>query len=405
MKPRRGGSKVAVVCGGGGVTGGVFEVGALKALDLALGGGVVTELDCYVGVSAGAIVATGLAAGLGPEDLEAAIVRGRTGRKAPPPMARGDIYGLDGGAWVRSLARMPAHMASSFVRGWMPGESARPTDGLFAALQGLPSGLFSNAPLEAYIQRILDHRGQPSTFEGFRKELRITAVNVDTGHRVVFGDSGTRDVPVALAVRASAALPILFQPVRIDEQDFIDGGIERNCPVDVAVQEGANLIIALNPLVPLVNDPRTSDGEHWTYLADRGLAAVVDQVFRMLVRSQTVYGLQAMRERYPEVDLVFFEPEANDTTMFQWNPMRYSVRAMVAQHSFERCCDRIRRDSDALIQCFGRHGLDLDPNRLRAGSEPRPKTKGSALQWARRLERVPGVGRWLRGTDRQPAPF
>lgn len=401
----RSGPKVAVVCGGGGVTGGVFEVGALRALDRALGGGVVENLDCYIGVSAGAIVATGLAAGLGPIELEAAIVSGRRARKGPPPMRRGDIYGLDAGAWVGSLARMPVHMAGSFVRGWMPGESARPTDGVFAALQGLPSGLFSNAPLRHYIESILEHRGQPQTFEGFRKELRITAVNVDTGHRVVFGDSGTRDVPVAAAVQASAALPILFKPVRIDEQDFIDGGIERNCPVDIAVQEGATLVIALNPLVPIVNDPRTSDGRHWSWLSDKGLAAVADQVFRMLIRSQTLYGLQAMRERYPEVDLVFFEPEAGDATMFQWNPMRYSVRSIVARHAYDQCCERIRRDAGTLRATFARHGLDFDVARLDTPSGKTREDGAGLRRWTERLQRLPRVGAWLKPGSGADAPF
>ncbi len=81
--------KIAVVCGGGGLTGGVFEVGALKALDQALGGGAITELDLYAGASAGALVSTLLAAGLSPEEMDEVIVKGGRNRRGLPPLKRG----------------------------------------------------------------------------------------------------------------------------------------------------------------------------------------------------------------------------------------------------------------------------------------------------------------------------
>lgn len=375
------GSRVAIVCGGGGITGGVFEVGALKALDQALGGGVVTNVDCYAGASAGALIATLLAAGLGPADMEQVIVRGARNRRRLPPLKRTSVYGLDTGAWLATLAKLPLVMGKGFATSLLPGDQTGLADALFEAMGALPAGIFTNKPLADFVETILRQVGEPTSFAKLRKQLLITAVNVDTGGRVVFGTAGAKDIQIPRAVQASAAVPLMFRPVRIQDQDFIDGGIERNLPVDVAIQAGAHLIIAINPLVPVVNDPRSEDSlsHGFRYLSDRGLPAVADQVFRMLIRSQVVYGLREMRERFPEVDIVLIEPEAHDWTMFSYHPMRYSVRQSLAGHAYDMTRRRLLRDEDKLRRTFARHGLDFDARRMGRPESARSKRKRSAL--------------------------
>ena len=67
---RRGGrSKTALVLGGGGFTGGVYEIGALRALDLLAVNSTVNEFDVYVGTSAGSFVASMTANGVTPEEM------------------------------------------------------------------------------------------------------------------------------------------------------------------------------------------------------------------------------------------------------------------------------------------------------------------------------------------------
>src|SRR5215210_5464894 len=67
---RRGGrSKTALVLGGGGFTGGVYEIGALRALDLLSVNRTVNEFDIYVGTSAGSFVAALVANGVTPEEM------------------------------------------------------------------------------------------------------------------------------------------------------------------------------------------------------------------------------------------------------------------------------------------------------------------------------------------------
>ena len=62
-------SKTALVLGGGGVTGGVYEIGALRALDLLAVNRTINEFDVYVGTSAGSFVASLAANGFTPEEM------------------------------------------------------------------------------------------------------------------------------------------------------------------------------------------------------------------------------------------------------------------------------------------------------------------------------------------------
>src|SRR6202050_1016567 len=72
-RPRR--SKTALVLGGGGFTGGVYEIGALRALDLLAVNRTVNQFDVYVGTSAGSLIAAAVSNGVTPEEMMRAIVQ------------------------------------------------------------------------------------------------------------------------------------------------------------------------------------------------------------------------------------------------------------------------------------------------------------------------------------------
>src|SRR3954452_21322125 len=69
VRRRKRGDKTALVLGGGGFTGGVYEIGALRAFDLLAVNRTVNEFDIYVGTSAGSFVASMLANGITPEEM------------------------------------------------------------------------------------------------------------------------------------------------------------------------------------------------------------------------------------------------------------------------------------------------------------------------------------------------
>src|SRR5271155_1879412 len=72
-RPRR--DKTALVLGGGGFTGGVYEIGALRALDLLAVNSTVNGFDVYVGTSAGSFIAALCANGVTPEEMMRVVTR------------------------------------------------------------------------------------------------------------------------------------------------------------------------------------------------------------------------------------------------------------------------------------------------------------------------------------------
>ena len=115
-RPRRR-SKAALVCAGGGVTGAVYEIGCLRAIEDLLDRSVI-DFDMYVGVSGGAFVASLLASGISPREIYAEVTAptppaGHLGRPAVPARLRDLLSpraaraGLPGDARIAGSRRGP----------------------------------------------------------------------------------------------------------------------------------------------------------------------------------------------------------------------------------------------------------------------------------------------------------
>jgi len=397
-------TRIALVLGGGGITGGVYEIGALMAINDYLANVSLNDLDLYVGVSAGSIVASQICSGHTPGVMMSALNARRGG--AVPPFLRSDVYGLNLEEWGIRLAALPRILARGVLQTVRPGADMSPSDMIYSLSEVLPSGVLDNSPLERYVNRMLGLRGLDGSFEAMPHELYIPALNLDTGHLVVFGETGTTDVSVGRAVRASSSIPFVFRPTRIAGQDFVDGGFERNLPVDVAVKHGAELVFAINPLVPVLNVPDTPSwalfGKRAPYLGGRGGGAVLDQIYRTLIHTRMQYRLRATRERFPEVDYLFFEPDANDMVMFRYNVMRYSARLIVAEHAYRRTRAMLERNRKQFEEILGRHGIEVvdqmpdRPHRMLA------ERAGLMDRVIDRLEEVPFIRRWAASDDTEP---
>ena len=84
----------------------------------------------------------------------------------------------------------------------------------------------------------------------------MVAVDLDTRRGRGLRRGGHRDVPISKAVQASTALPGLYRPVRIGGRDYVDGGVKKTAHINLAIQHGADLVICINPIVPIRNDAR-----------------------------------------------------------------------------------------------------------------------------------------------------
>ncbi len=228
--------------------------------------------ECFVGTSAGSIVAARLAAGAPPGRAGASsaaapapptssvrTARERLGRVSPKTVMP-----------VASVALSAAAPAGALVRA--------------ALLAAVPQG---RMPLESLRGRIASIR---SRFDG---RLRVVAVDMRTGRRVVFGAPGAPPAEVAEAVMASCAVPGLFRPIRIGERDYVDGGVWSPTNLDVAPLRPGVRVLCLVPTAALEAAPQS--------------------LFRVLVRGwkiATALEAGAARSRGAQVTIIEPDPRA-----------------------------------------------------------------------------------------------
>jgi NTE family protein len=184
--------RITVVLSGGGAKA-TAHLGAVRALRSA-----GLEPTRYVGTSMGAVVAAALAAGL---TAEAVFERARGIRR-------------------RDVARLSA---TSFVQG------------LFA------TSLLQPEPLLRTLERFLP----VAAFGNLRLPLTVTAVDLDSGELVLFGDGGI-EAPLLTALAASTALPLWYPPLLWEGRRLADGGFRGVLPLAAAARFEADMVVAVD---------------------------------------------------------------------------------------------------------------------------------------------------------------
>jgi len=228
-------TRVGLALSGGGARG-LAHIGVLKVLARE---GI--PVDLLAGTSIGGVIAAAYAAGMSPAEIESEALATTRWR---------NLAGLVD----RSLPRR---------------------------------GMFSGNRLLAYFERHLGGR----TFADLLTPLALVAVDLNTGQEVILQEG-----PVALAVRATVALPGLLAPVEVDGRRLADGGLLNNLPVDVVRQMGADIVIAV--------DVSARHGEVWRSHSRWAPDAIVETV-QVLGESLSVMACaineQKLRQARPEV--------------------------------------------------------------------------------------------------------
>jgi len=373
---RRKASKIALVCAGGGVTGAVYEIGCLRALDEILGP-KLRELDLYVGISGGAFVASLLAAGVSPREMyDEAILPSRGTLGA----ASADVFRWSGPELLRRIGQAPRVLTGA-LRTSLSADGHGWSDLAWSLFQLLPAGLLTTEGIREYLERVFRARLGADRFARLPRELNVVAVDLDSGEAVAFGRRRHRDVPISTAVAASTALPGLYRPVRIKGRDYVDGGVRKTAHINLAIQSGAKLVICINPIVPYLND--TTKGALAGHLSNRGVTWVLDQVMRIVLHGRMAYGMERYQREHPDVDILLLQPTRDDVRMFGYNIMRTSARRVVAEHGYRTALAFFRRNAARHRRLFAKHGIELrDPRD--APDEPLPRSRRSRL--ARTLE-------------------
>ena len=360
---RNGKPRIGLALAGGGPLGAIYEIGALCALDEALDGLTLTQLDGYVGVSAGGFIAAGLANGMTPRELCAAFIESDSsdgGDLFRPSLLMRPAWG----EYLRRLAALPGLASQALFHYALKGRSLLEA---FERLgRALPTGLLSGAPMERHLARLFAAPGRTNDFRQLQRRLVLVATDLDSGDAVPFGQPGLDDVPISLAVQASAALPGLYAPVEIKGRTCVDGALKKTLHATVLLERGLDLLICLNPLVPF---DATHSKRHKVLgsgeariprLVDGGLPVVLSQTFRSLIHSRLELGMKGYAVGYPATDIVLFEPDHRDPTMFLANTFSVSQRRLLAEHAYQRTRELLRSRRSLLSAQLAPHGVTID---------------------------------------------
>ena len=395
-RSRRKTSKTALVLGGGGFTGGVYEIGALRAIDLLAVNATVNDFDMYVGTSAGSFIGSMLAAGVTPEEM----MRVLTDEEDAPieRLSQDVMLRPNFGEYAKKAATLPLHIAG-MVKNLLPriGDVSAIDIG-YGLAEHLPRGLYANHGIGDYVREVLASRGVTDSFDALKRDLYLTATDLDSGDRVVLGDSDSEwsGVPISKAVECSTALPLVYQPVEVNGRTLIDGGIYSTTNVDVAVEHGAEFIVVVNPMVPYVNDRHsgvtTVSGGRARRISEMGVPAIANQSFRLLLHQRLHKMVSSWEERFPGVDILLLEPELDDELMFGTSIMDYSRRLDIATHGFETVTHRLAGDYADYTAIAEKHGIQISAKRLRrVVRKIREQETSEDSVWRRIFEQTTGA--------------
>lgn len=360
--------RIALAFAGGGPLGAIYEIGALCALEDSLHGLDFNGCDHYIGVSAGGFIAAGLANGITPRQLCESFIEDRLGDD------RFDPAWLMRPAWrefIERAQRVPALMSGA-LWAWAA-QGKRFTNAFERMGAALPTGVLDNEGIHEQIQRLFSKPGRSNDFRQLRARLTLVATELDTGEATPFGRPGWDHVPISRAIQASAALPGLFPPVVIDGRHYVDGALKKTVHATVALDEGVDLLLCLNPLVPF---HAGAGSEHIPSLVEGGLPAVMSQTFRSMIHSRLALGFKHYERSYPNTDIVLIEPDQRDAELFFANTFSYRQRRELAEHAFQQTRQLLRDRTSHLGPMLERHGISLneaalrDPQRRLLPAEP-----------------------------------
>ncbi len=349
---------IGLAIAGGGPLGAIYELGALRAMDEAIPGLQMDKLDIYVGISAGALIASCLANGISSAELcRVFIGTNHAEFKFDPERLLQPAWS----EYLKRAAQIPGavgRLLQEYVR--HPFSSSTGSS-LNALGKIVPTGIFDNTTIDKFLGKVFNQPGRSNDFKELKTKLIVLAVDLDTGELRRFGGDEDLDIPISKAVQASTALPGLFPPVRIGGQDYVDGALRRTLHGSAALDEGLDLLLGINPLVPY-HSKRKKSAYHLTQhnLVEGGLPQVISQTYRAILQSRMRVGFSKYRSNYPDSDLLLLEPDSDDEAIFYTNLFSFSSRYKLIEHAYQVTRKNLLENSEHLIPLLARYGYELD---------------------------------------------
>jgi NTE family protein len=244
--PATGRPSVGLVLGGGGARG-IAHIGVIRVLEE-----LRIPIDYVAGTSGGAIIGGMFATGMNSNELQEVI----------EAINWVDIFSDNTNRADRPFRRKRDDDLALFG----------PKFGVGSKSSLLPKGAISGQKITFYFQTVSSQRVQTKDFDALPIPFRAIAGDIVTGEVVVI-DHGD----LATAMRASASIPGLFLPIKLDDRLLVDGGIVKNLPVDVVKAMGADVVIAVDVGTPLSNEDELGN-----------FVAITNQLSNILVVHNTV---------------------------------------------------------------------------------------------------------------------
>jgi NTE family protein len=299
--------KLGLVLGAGGTVGMAYHAGVLRALEVE-SGIVPNRADLIVGTSAGSVIGAYLRTGWTTEDFWA-MALDMDGGPEPP-----DIFSPRFRTPVDIVRR---GLGSAFVLG----RSITPWPLQVPEIlrRVFPGGMYS---MEEGRRRFAEELPE----EWPAAPLWLCTVDIVRGRRVVLGRKGAPAVPLPRAVRASCAIPGIFEPVKVGRMTLVDGGARSTTNLDLAVKAGCDLIIGVAPMAFDTGVPPGSLG----------------QLVRRIPARQLSGEMAAARRQGAEV--LLFRPSGHELRLHGLNMMRPEGLHAVAQAAFDATVETLRSD-------------------------------------------------------------
>jgi predicted acylesterase/phospholipase RssA len=371
---------------GGGPLGAFYEVGTLHAIGESFEGLDLTSLDMYVGVSSGAMIAAGLVNGYDTADMGLVFIHNASQEH---PVRPGLFLRPAFREYLRRLNAIPG-LAAEILLQYLRDPGKDWAEAIDPIGRLLPTGLCDNRPFERFLAQMFTGPGRTNDFRQLRRSLYIIATELNSGYSVRFGEPGQEHVPISQAIQASTALPGLYPPVEIDGHTYVDGALMRTMNASLLLDEGADFVICINPLVAFDASSvprRYGDVRKDLDLTRGGLPVVLSQTFRAMIQSRMLVGMRTYKRSYPSTDVLLFEPDRGDDEMFFKNVFRYADRKRLAEHAYQRTRRDLYSHADALEPLLARHGIRLRRDLL---SDRTRRFSDAVNERGRRMQPVTG---------------
>jgi predicted acylesterase/phospholipase RssA len=332
--------KIALCLPGGGVTGGMYQIGALAALEDVIERFEANAFDFYVGSSSGASVASALAAGVPVQRMYRALL---DPADVFFPLERRHVLKMDLVEWRRAVGTIFSavrHGGASFLsRAPAPTPQAL-WEELDRLYDSLPTGVFTLEGYERFLEDFFARRGVTNNFRALTRPLRILAHDLDSGEAVYFGDPNFDHVAISRACIASTAVPPFFSPVRIQDRFYIDAGAAQVAQLDAALEWGADVLLIINPMVPVsVHAVPTGHGQRPS-VRDKGYLWVANQAIRIGMHTLLKESIARINARHA-ADVILIEPNPTDGILFMFSPASFTGRRKMLEYAYRTTRDRV----------------------------------------------------------------